>query len=581
LTPSDRALPVPAGAAGRKNVLTVAVEDYFQVGSFNHLIQSRQWYRFETRIERNTLTALDLLDELGVRATFFVLGWVGDELPGVVREIVRRGHEVATKGYYHRSIRQMTREEFRDDLRRSRHALEQAGGRAVRGHRVAHEWFTEQDLWALDVLAEEGFVYDSSFCPLFRSFANEPWRRFLWTHRHQGRELYEFPLSTADFRGFSVPIAGGNYFRQFPHALMKRLVARHMQETTAPFVMYFHVWELDANQPRIATAPLLTRIRHYRNLGKMADVLRDHLRSYPFGSIADYLGLPDEPAERSVEGRAEAAQRAVETYELTTTDAGGAAVVRRIAALPEARDRLPVTVVIPCYNEELVLPYLANTLASVEEQLEKQYALRFLFVDDASVDGTWDALRRIFGGRPNCQLVRHPQNRGVAAGIMTGIRNAQTEIVCSIDCDCTYDPHQLANLIPLLSDDVAMVTASPYHALGQVVNVPGWRLSLSRGLSFLYRLVLRTKLATYTSCFRAYRRSAFEGLELSEGGFLGVAEMIGLLDRRGARIAEMPAVLEVRMLGRSKMKVLRTIAGHLRLWLRIAGWRLTGRKTTT
>jgi hypothetical protein len=158
---------------------------------------------------------------------------------------------------------------------------------------------------------------------------------------------------------------------------------------------------------------------------------------------------------------------------------------------------------------------------------------------------------------------------------LTGLEAAETDVVCSIDCDCTYDPHQLEQLIPLLDNDVDMVTASPYHKDGVVRNVPRWRLFLSRSLSRLYRVVLNHRLATYTSCFRVYRRSALEGFVLREGGFLGVAEMIGRLDLGGGRIVECPAVLEVRLLGHSKMKTMRTIFGHLRLLLRLGYARLT------
>ncbi|HYL05135.1 MAG TPA: glycosyltransferase family 2 protein, partial [Thermoanaerobaculia bacterium] len=235
--------------------------------------------------------------------------------------------------------------------------------------------------------------------------------------------------------------------------------------------------------------------------------------------------------------------------------------------------RQPVTVVVPCFNEELTLPYLANTLRSVEAALAASYELRFVFVDDGSCDGTWEAMQRTFGGRPGHALVRHAVNRGVAAAILTGIRHADTDVVCSIDCDCTYDPHQLRRLIPLLESGVDLVTASPYHAEGRVYNVPAWRLALSKGLSRLYRLVLRHRLATYTSCFRVYRREAVVDLPVRAAGFLGVAEMLGLLDLAGGRIVECPAALEVRLLGRSKMKVGRTMAGHLRLLARLAAAR--------
>jgi glycosyltransferase involved in cell wall biosynthesis len=242
--------------------------------------------------------------------------------------------------------------------------------------------------------------------------------------------------------------------------------------------------------------------------------------------------------------------------------------------------RTPVSIVVPCFNEELILPYLAKTLKNVERTIRDRYDLRFIFVDDGSVDGTWAALKNIFGDREDCRLERHTTNRGVAAAILTGIDRAETEIVCSIDCDCTYDPLQLENLLPKLTDGVDMVTGSPYHPDGEVRNVPRWRLFLSKSLSELYGLVLHQRLATYTSCFRVYRRSAVEELNIREGGFLGVAEMLGRLDLGGGRIVECPAVLEVRLLGRSKMKTVRTIFGHLRLLSRLAFARIAGSGAT-
>jgi glycosyltransferase involved in cell wall biosynthesis len=220
------------------------------------------------------------------------------------------------------------------------------------------------------------------------------------------------------------------------------------------------------------------------------------------------------------------------------------------------------------------LPYLANTLRGVEAQLAADYDLRFIFVDDGSADASWSALSSLFGGRPNARLLRHERNRGVAAAILTGIRAAESEVVCSIDCDCTYDPHELQRMIPLLAPGVDLVTASPYHARGEVRNVPRWRLTLSRGASFLYRRVLVHKLATYTSCFRVYRRSVVAPLQLDEAGFLGVAELLGKLDVQGARIVEHPATLEVRIFGQSKMRVLGAMLGHLRLLGRLALLRL-------
>ena len=183
-------------------------------------------------------------------------------------------------------------------------------------------------------------------------------------------------------------------------------------------------------------------------------------------------------------------------------------------------------------------------------------------------------MERLFGADPRFRLVRHDRNRGVGAAILTGMAAAETEAVAVIDSDCSYDPARIEEMLPLLGPDVALVTASPYHALGGVEGVPRWRLVLSRGASRLYRLVLNNKLATYTSCFRIYRRSALDGLRLRHEGFIGVAETLARLDLDGWRIAEHPVVLESRMFGQSKLKVIRVIAGHLQLLFEIAAARV-------
>ena len=535
----------------KRHLLTIALEDYFQVGAFNRVIQRGQWYRFETRLARNTDHVLALLDQYNLKATFFVLGWVADQYPELVRRVAERGHEIASKGYYHRGVQHMSPAEFREDLLRSREALEKAGGRRVLGFRLADGWFTPADLWALDVLAECGFAYDSSIAPRGRQFADEPFRRFAHQEQTKSGSIWEFPISTARVFGHLVPIAGGNYFRQIPPWLIRRAVARWHAKVDAPFVLYFHAWEIDPEQPKI-NVPWLQGLRHYRNLDKMQQRLEYFFRRYPFGRVVDHLHLDDtlQPLAASLP---------------RTSQFGSHLGTRK----PAPETRMPVTVVVPCYNEELILPYLANTLRSVEEKLAPEYDLTFVLVDDGSSDGTGPAMRQTFGAKPNFRLLRHDRNRGVTAAILTGIGHAETDIVCSIDCDCTYDPHELGNMIPLLRPGVDLVTASPYHAEGGVRNVPGWRLFLSRGASWLYRRVLRNQLATYTSCFRVYRKSAVEALPIRETGFLGVAELLGRLDLKGAKIVEYPAVLEVRMIGRSKMKTVRTIFGHLRLMVRL------------
>jgi glycosyltransferase involved in cell wall biosynthesis len=340
--------------------------------------------------------------------------------------------------------------------------------------------------------------------------------------------------------------------------LIAGLADQWAQRSDSPLVMYFHIWELDPEQVRIDGAPALARIRHYRNLDRMSVIWEDYLSRYRFTSVAETL---------SIDVRAAGAQ--------PSSNAAPVAGIRTGAAPRKSNASwTPATLVVPCYNEEQILPYLANTLRSVLQSLGNEYEISLVFVDDGSTDQTHHLLLELFGSWPRAEVLRHDRNRGVAAAIMTGIRHAKTEIVCAIDCDCTYDPHILAEMIPKLDPGVDVVTASPYHPEGQVRNVPAWRLGLSKVSSFLYRRVLKQKLHTYTSCFRVYRRSAVQDLQLWNGHFIGVAEILGRLDLKCAKIIEHPATLEVRLIGRSKMKVLKAALGHLRLMARLLLHRL-------
>lgn len=278
--------------SSKRHLLTVVLEDYFQVGAFGSIVHHDYWYRFETRLERNTLRTLALLDQFGLQATFFVMGWVAERMPDIVREVAQRGHEIANRGYALRGVRERTPDGFRDDLLRAHEVLERASGQAIRGYRAGKPRLGRAEFWALDILAQEGYAYDSSLMPTFRAYRDEPWRR--WAHRHPcgERELWEFPFATCDVGGWLIPVAGGNFFRQLPRTLIKRALDNWDRMYDAPFVMYFHIWELDHEQPVIQAASLAARLRHYRNLDKMTSMLEAYFTCFRFCSIAQHLGLP-------------------------------------------------------------------------------------------------------------------------------------------------------------------------------------------------------------------------------------------------------------------------------------------------
>jgi polysaccharide deacetylase family protein (PEP-CTERM system associated) len=534
------------GSEQSRNVLGITLEEYFHVGAFRDLIARGRWYRFEPRLEAATNRALDLLAQTSTTATCFAHGWVAERYPELLRRVVEHGHEIGNSGYAHRGLRELSADALVDEFARSRELLESASGVRVRGTRVP-DWIAPRDLPLLERLADAGYDYDASLRQVATSAGADHLVPF--ELHHGGRTIWEFPVPTASFAGFRVPIGGGNWFRQLPANVVRRAVSSWMRTHDAPFSMYFQAWELDPEQPRITAASWITRIRHYRNLDRMTELVREFLRGSRFTSFAEFLGLPLLSTTRST-----AAAGLASTPEIVFED-----------------DRRPVVaVVVPCYNEAETLPYLMNTLASVERRFADRYRFHFVFVDDASADETWQVLSGLVAARSNCTVVRHPVNRGVAHAILTGISASPSELVCSIDADCTYDPHEIGRLVDALEHGAALVTASPYHPEGHVVGVPKWRLALSRTLSSMYRRVLDSDLHTYTSCFRGYRKSAFMELTLRHRGFLGVAETLARTILSGEKVVEIPATLESRLIGQSKMRVLPVIVGHLRLLAEIS-----------
>lgn len=235
-----------------------------------------------------------------------------------------------------------------------------------------------------------------------------------------------------------------------------------------------------------------------------------------------------------------------------------------------------LSVVIPCFNEEESIEQLLESLAMLEKEAQAiatadgaELQLEFLLVDDGSSDRTFELLTAATLPA-NYRILRHPSNRGIAAAIQTGIVAASYEVIGSIDADCSYDPGDILRMLAHFPEDAAMAVASPYHPQGNVLNIPAWRLWLSKRASLMYSFVLRQKLHTYTSCFRLYRRSAVANLELSNPDFVGITELVWRLDRAGHKVVEVPAVLSTRKFGQSKMRVMRATLRHLGLLSRAA-----------
>lgn len=271
-----------------EHLFTVDVEDYFQVYAFEKYVDRSAWDSFESRVDRNTGVILDLLARHGATGTFFILGWVADKHPHVVRRIADAGHEIASHGWWHRKITSLTPREFREDARASRAILEQVSGYPVHGYRAPSFSITPGREWAFDVLLETGYRYDSSLFPIRRMNYGYPSTPPIphVIHRPSG-DLIEFPLATTRMGGRTLPAAGGGYFRHFPYALTRRCFREH-DEAGIPGVFYIHPWEIDEEQPRIKTS-LLTRVRHYRNISKSAARLDRLLGEFRFTSVSRRL----------------------------------------------------------------------------------------------------------------------------------------------------------------------------------------------------------------------------------------------------------------------------------------------------
>jgi polysaccharide deacetylase family protein (PEP-CTERM system associated) len=274
------------------NAFTVDVEDYFHVAALSSAITRESWPTHESRVERNTERLLALLAERGVRGTFFVLGWVAERTPGLVRRIAASGHEIACHGFSHQLIYQQAREEFREETLRAKRLLEDLIGEAVLGYRAASFSVTRDSLWALDTLIDAGFLYDSSIFPIrhdrygLPGAAPEPNR----LSAPSGRTLIEFPMSAARFLGVQVPVSGGGYFRLLPFWVTRAGLKQINERRGLPFTFYLHPWELDPGQPRFKVSAL-SRFRHYTNLARCEDRLRRLLGEFEFTSMREALRL--------------------------------------------------------------------------------------------------------------------------------------------------------------------------------------------------------------------------------------------------------------------------------------------------
>ena len=272
------------------NAMTVDVEDYYQVSAFAKNVSTDDWTKMESRVVKNTNKILQIFNDAEIKATFFVLGWVAEREPGLVRSIAEEGHEIASHGYSHQLIYDQDKGVFKEETLRAKKLLEDQIQTEVLGYRAASYSITEQSQWAIDVLIEAGFKYDSSIFPVRHDRYGMPDApKFPYLQRSDsGKSIVEFPLSTLNLLGYRLPIAGGGYFRLYPYWFSQFGLASINKFQKKPFIFYLHPWEIDPQQPRINTS-FLSKFRHYNNLDKCESRLKNLLEYFNFCTAKEVL----------------------------------------------------------------------------------------------------------------------------------------------------------------------------------------------------------------------------------------------------------------------------------------------------
>ncbi len=287
--------PSMSPAKARMHGLSVDVEDYFQVWGFSDVISRSSWEGFPRRVDMATRAVLDLFDEVDVKATFFTLGWVAEREPALIRDIVARGHELASHGYDHTKVFDQSPAEFREDVAKTRAILEDVGGVRVVGYRAAGFSIDKRTPFAHEILAEEEYLYSSSTHPIAHDHYGDPQAPQTAYRPVPGDGFRELPVATTSVFGRRISCAGGGWFRAMPYPLARRLIRRAEVEHDGPLIFYFHPWEVDVDQPRIDCATRKSKLRHYLNLDQMCGKLATLCQDFSWDRIDRVFGLVDQP----------------------------------------------------------------------------------------------------------------------------------------------------------------------------------------------------------------------------------------------------------------------------------------------
>jgi polysaccharide deacetylase family protein (PEP-CTERM system associated) len=267
-----------------RNALSVDVEDWFQVGAFENVIDRKNWDALECRVEANTDKILMMFDAAGVKGTFFTLGWIAERYPALIRQIVAQGHEVASHGWDHSRVFNMTAEQFSHDISRARKTLEDISGSEVTGYRAPSFSIDKRTPWAHEELARAGYAYSSSVAPVKHDHYGWPEAPRFGFRPVNGSDFIELPVTTARFAGRTLAAGGGGFFRMLPYGFSQWAV-RQVNSESRPAIIYFHPWEIDPGQPRVTGASLKSKLRHYTNLSGMEGKLERLISDFKWGRV--------------------------------------------------------------------------------------------------------------------------------------------------------------------------------------------------------------------------------------------------------------------------------------------------------
>lgn len=266
-----------------KQALTVDVEDYFHVSAFEKAIDKKDWNNLDLRVETNTYRLLELFEQKKAKCTFFTLGWVAERCPNLIKAIVDQGHELASHGFAHQRATEMTPKQFLADVSKSKQVLEDISGQSIIGYRAPSFSINDNNIWVYEALVELGFEYSSSTYPIEHDLYGVPnWPRFKY-QRDEG--IIEIPVPTVRKDGRNTGIGGGGYFRLYPYWLSKRRIDNYLTAEKQPYSFYFHPWEIDPEQPRVAGASIKSRLRHYLNLSRMEGKVVRLLEDYQWDTM--------------------------------------------------------------------------------------------------------------------------------------------------------------------------------------------------------------------------------------------------------------------------------------------------------